>query len=277
MERRKPQIIAITVSHQYGLATEQCNYLSTAASPGALIHLIKSKLTFAVDTNWRTWLSHLEDKQSSHPAGQFQWIKPCGATAVRVSKCCTLCDSLEPLAHRSGNDYWSRGHFLSSLHHSDAFPSFVFVLQRGVCVRERFMKSGECWNKEETPWVNPEVPSDNWLVSLTHTLTMTESSIEGHFCAASLLGDPEEGSSLSAGATPRCEGAGNAGCPAWSTGRGRQSRGTRPRWMSGQHLFGLLAGSYQQKRCHTRWTGEDREKRAFFAEFKKTCRLLFVL
>lgn len=43
------------------------------------------------------------------------------------------------------------------------------------------------------------------------------------------------------------------GCPAWSTGRGRQSRGTRPRWMSGQHLFHLLAGSYQQKCCHTHW------------------------
>lgn len=36
---------------------------------------------------------------------------------------------------------------------------------------------------------------------------------------------------------------------------GGQSRRTRPRWMSGQHLFHLLAGSYQQQRCHTHWMG----------------------
>lgn len=50
------------------------------------------------------------------------------------------------------------------------------------------------------------------------------------------------------------------GCPAWSTGCGRQSRGTRPRWISGQHLFHLLVGSYQQY-CHPHWTGEGRREK----------------
>lgn len=41
------------------------------------------------------------------------------------------------------------------------------------------------------------------------------------------------------------------GCLAWCIVRGRQRRRARPRWLSGQHLFHLLAGSYQQQRCHT--------------------------
>ena len=148
-----------------------------------------------------------------------------------------------------------RAHFLISLRHVDAFPSFVFVFQKGVCARE-------CWNKEETPRMNPKVLPDNWLASLSVTRNMNESSIKAVSVLRHCSKDPEQGSFLFVRAAPRCEGAGNAGCPAWSVGCGRQSRGTRPRWMSGQHLFHLLAGSYQQKMLpHTHWTGEDlREK-----------------
>lgn len=58
---------------------------------------------------------------------------------------------------------------------------------------------------------------------------------------------------------------------------GGRSRGTGPRWISGQHLFHLLTASYQQKGRSTLWTREDGEERTFLAEFKKTSPLLFVL
>lgn len=61
-------------------------------------------------------------------------------------------------------------------------------------------------------------------------------------------------------------GLGNVGCLAWCIVRGRQSRSTRPRWLSGQHLFHLLAGSYQQQRCHTHWM---RKKRGILCSLRK--------
>lgn len=52
-------------------------------------------------------------------------------------------------------------------------------------------------------------------------------------------------------------GLGNVGCRAWCIVRGSQSRSTRPSWLWGQHLFPLLAGSYQQQRCHTHWMRKE--------------------
>lgn len=142
---------------------------------------------------------------------------------------------------------WSREQFLSSLHHIDAFPSFVFVFQRGVRVREP-------WNQEsvETKRKHLEWTQRSCLITeryLTRGTWMKAASRR----VSVLGGDTEVGCLLLVGEAPGCEGGGNAGCPAWNVDSGRVSRRTRPRWMSGQHLFHLLAGSYQQKCCHTHW------------------------
>lgn len=108
------------------------------------------------------------------------------------------------------------------------------------CACEIVMKRAECWNAEETPRMNPEGPSDN------RPLSHVQNAYEGCVSWERPLA---------------VRGLGMWGVLRGASGRGRQSRGTRPRWMSGQHLFHLLAGSYQHSAAtHTGW-----EKGAFFA------------
>lgn len=145
-------------------------------------------------------------------------------------------------------------------------PAYIISMGfRHLCLL--FKGVWECWRQEsaETKRKHPEQTQRSCLITDWYLSRIKRDrkwflrSVESFFLSPSLRG------------------AENGERPAQSIGCGRQSRGTGPRWMSGQHLFHLLAGSYQEKRCHTHWTEEAGEKEAFFSEFKKTCQLLFVL
>lgn len=170
-----------------------------------------------------------------------------------LSKCCTFCDC-GTIVSQLWKWLYGAGNISSLAYIILMHFRHLCLLLKGLCVCEceRVMEAGGCWNKEERPRMNPEIPSDNWLVSLTHITWLK---------AASRLIPVLRHCSGIMRRSPSLWGAGNVGCPAWSIGCGRQSRGTRPRWMSGQHLFHLLVGSYQQKCCHTHWTGEVRRQR----------------
>lgn len=145
-------------------------------------------------------------------------------------------------------------------------------------MRERVMKAGVLKQRRNT---SNEPRGPVWTQSAIFTAHIHKPALKLISAWGSWKGEfhhhPHNHPPPSGGAAPRCVKAGNVGCPPRSISCGRQSGSTRPRWMSRQHLLHLLAGSYQQKCCHTHWTGEDGEKKAFFAEFKKTCLLLFVL
>lgn len=174
-----------------------------------------------------------------------------------MSRCCKFLDSPQSY-HRSGNHYLVPGTFRHQL------TSFRCVSVICVCCSKGCESvEGKRVLKQRGNTPNrPKGPA--WLqTGIFLRLNVSESDFYARRRAFFL--------------SPSLRGAENGKRPAQSIGCGRQSRGTGPRWMSGQHLFHLLAGSYQEKRCHTRWTGEAGEKEAFFSEFKKTCQLLFVL
>lgn len=157
---------------------------------------------------------------------------------------------------------WSREHFFTSLHHIDAFPSFVLVFQRGVCVCVRASWSQECWNKEETPRMNPEVPPDNWLLwLLTHSHThtrvtwMTTASRRiSVLCHCSRI---LRRRALSVGAAPRCEGPGMWGVP-----RGASAAGGRAGVRGPDGCRGNI--------CSTSWPGLISGKAATHTGREKT-------
>lgn len=149
----------------------------------------------------------------------------------------------------------SREHFLTSLRHIDAFPSFVFVFQKGVCARE-------CWNKEETPRMNPKVLPDNWLVSLSVTRNTNESSIKAVSVLRHCSKDPEQGSFLFVGAAPCCAGPGMRGIPRGASAVGGRAGVRGPDGCQGNICSTSWLGLISRKCCHTH-TGREKnwEKR----------------
>lgn len=174
-----------------------------------------------------------------------------------MSRCCKFLDSPQS-NHRSGNHYLVQGTFRHQLTSFRCVSVICVCCSKGcesVEGRRVLKQRGNTPNRPK----GPALITDWYLSRIKCERKWFLCSAESFFLSPSQR---------------RAE---NGKRPAQSIGCGRQSRGTGPRWMSGQHLFHLLAGSYQEKRCHTRWTGEAGEKEAFFSEFKKTCQLLFVL
>ncbi len=171
---------------------------------------------------------------------------------------------------------WSREHFFTSLHHIDAFPSFVLVFQRGVCVWERHEVRSVETKRKHLEWTQrSRLITDCYDCSHTQVLHEWRQHRGGFLCCVTARGS--WGEELFQWGQPLA-------VRGWECGVSRVEHRLQEAEQAYEAQMDVGATSVPppgrvlsaEKLPHTLDGRRQREKRAF-SEFKKTCLLLFVL
>lgn len=142
----------------------------------------------------------------------------------------------------SGNHYLVQ--VLSSWRHVHAFPSFVFVFQRGVRVRSSRSEWSVETKRKHLEWTRRGRPiTGRYLTCRTWTRAASRPlSPLWKWPALRFVGE-----------APRCEGAGNVECPAWSIGPWEAEQGHEAQMDVRATSVPPPGRVLSAQRCHTHW------------------------